>query len=61
MAPIKDSSLHIDPEKQTVVFKGRTVNYRKYTYVMLNKPVGYVSATEDGKDPTVLELLPDER
>ena len=32
--------------------------YRKYTYVMLNKPEGYVSATEDGRDPTVLELLP---
>ena len=59
-APVKDSSLHIDPEKQTVVFKGRTVNYRKYTYVMLNKPEGYVSATEDSKLPVVTELLDDE-
>ena len=33
--------------------------YRKYTYIMLNKPQGYVSATEDGNDKTVLELLPE--
>ena len=59
-APVKKADVQIDPEKDTVSFCGKTVEYRKYTYVMLNKPVGYVSATEDGKDPTVLELLPDE-
>ena len=32
--------------------------YKQFRYVLLNKPDGYVSATEDGKDPTVLELLP---
>ena len=58
--PVKKADVQIDPEKDTVSFCGKTVTYRKYTYVMLNKPIGYVSATEDGKDPTVLELLPDE-
>ena len=57
--PCKDASAHIDPEKDTVVYCGETVIYRKYTYIMLNKPEGYVSATEDGKDMTVLELLPE--
>ncbi|MBQ0009791.1 MAG: pseudouridine synthase, partial [Ruminococcus sp.] len=35
------------------------VVYRKYTYIMLNKPDGVVSATEDGNTPTVLDLLPE--
>ena len=56
-APIKDSSAHVDPEKQRIVFRGREISYRKYTYVMLNKPEGYVSATEDSKLPVVTELL----
>ena len=59
-AAVKKADVQIDPEKDRVTYCGKAVVYRKYTYVMLNKPVGYVSATEDGKDPTVLELLPDE-
>ncbi len=58
--PVKDSSLHIDPERQTVTLRGRDIGYRKYTYVMLNKPTGYVSATEDSRLPVVTELLADE-
>ena len=55
--PARDSSSHIDPDRQAVVFRGRAVSYRKYTYVMLNKPEGYVSATEDSRLPVVTELL----
>ena len=55
--PVKDSSCHVDPEKQRIVFRGREISYRRYTYVMLNKPEGYVSATEDSKLPVVTELL----
>ena len=58
--PIKDSSVHVDPEKQRIVFRGREISYRRYTYVMLNKPEGYVSATEDSKLPVVTELLDSE-
>ena len=54
---VKDSSAHVDPDRQSVVFRGRAVNYRRYTYVMLNKPEGYVSATEDSRLPVVTELL----
>ena len=36
------------------------MQYRKYVYFLLNKPDGYVSATEDGKDPVVTELFPEE-
>ncbi len=56
----KDLSKHIDPEKSRVVYMGREVSYSRYTYVMLNKPDGYVSATEDSRLPVVTELLSDE-
>ena len=56
----RDVSRHIDPEKQTVSFMGRIINYSRFVYVMLNKPDGYVSATEDAHLPAVTELLSDE-
>ena len=37
-----------------------TKAYRKFVYIMMNKPEGVVSATEDGRDRTVLDLLPEE-
>ena len=58
--PFRDASKHIDPETASVVFCGREISYSKYTYVMLNKPEGYVSATEDSRLPVVTELLSDE-
>ncbi len=54
----KKADMQLDPERDTVTFSGKTVAYKQYRYVLLNKPDGYVSATEDGRDPTVLELLP---
>ncbi|MBQ8357695.1 MAG: rRNA pseudouridine synthase [Clostridia bacterium] len=57
-SPAGRADLAIDPERDTVTFGGKTVFYKAFRYVLLNKPDGYVSATEDGKDPTVLELLP---
>ena len=56
----KNTARQIDPEKDVVCFGGVRVVYREHVYIMLNKPEGYVSATEDGRDPTVLELIPDE-
>ena len=58
--PVKDASKHINPDLQSVTFMGREITYRRFTYVMLNKPEGYVSATEDSRLPVVTELLPDE-
>lgn len=52
-------SMQIDPEHSAVDYLGERVVYRKYTYIMLNKPEGVVSATEDGRDKTVLDLLPE--
>ncbi len=57
---VKSSDVAIDPDRDTVTFRGQRVIYRAYTYIMLNKPDGYVSATEDGRDMTVLDLIPSE-
>ena len=58
--PVKSADVKVDPDKNAVVFCGRPIQYRKFVYFLLNKPDGYVSATEDGRDPTVVTLLPDE-
>lgn len=57
VAPKAD--LQIDPDIDVISLDGAVISYRKYTYIMLNKPQGYVSSTND-KLPIVLELLPDE-
>ena len=57
---VKDLSKHVDPEKCRVFYLGREIVYRRFTYVMLNKPEGYVSATDDKSLPYVTELLPEE-
>ena len=48
----------IDPENDCITLDGVPLVYRQFTYILLNKPDGYVSATEDSHDPTVLSLLP---
>jgi 16S rRNA pseudouridine516 synthase len=53
------ADMKIDPEQDVITLDGQHVSYRQYTYVMLNKPKGYVSATDDSRLPTVLELLPE--
>ena len=57
---VRDASKHVDPEKSRIMMQGREVVYQQFTYVMLNKPEGYVSATDDKSLPYVTELLPEE-
>lgn len=57
--PVRSADGHIDPRKDKVCVNGVPVIFKEHIYIMLNKPAGYVSATEDGKLPTVLELLPE--
>ena len=56
--PARRADAQVDPERDAVVYCGAPVVYKPFRYVLLNKPDGYVSATEDGRDLTVLELLP---
>lgn len=57
---IKKSDLKINPLSDELSFDGRIIPYKKNTYLMLNKPKGFVSATEDKSQKTVLELVPRE-
>lgn len=54
----KTADMQVDENSDEIIFFGKTVVYRKYSYIMLNKPDGVVSATDDGRDRTVLDLLP---
>ena len=58
--PVKDGSVKIDPEKQTVTLDGDVIGGKRRMVVMLNKPAGFVTSTEDPRDKTVMELLPKE-
>ncbi|MBP3370188.1 MAG: rRNA pseudouridine synthase [Clostridia bacterium] len=53
------ADMQVDENNDEILFLGKKIVYRKYSYIMLNKPEGVVSATDDGKDMTVLDLLPD--
>lgn len=54
---VKKPEQKIDSDKQVVVCKGSRVAYEAFEYWMLNKPAGVVSATEDSRDRTVLDLI----
>ncbi|MBQ2765622.1 MAG: rRNA pseudouridine synthase [Clostridia bacterium] len=54
---VKAADTHVDPDKNTITFFDREIKYKKFTYIMLNKPEGYISATDDPRERTVLELL----
>ena len=54
---IKDSGYSVDPEKSIIKVNGEEIFYRKYIYLMINKPAGVVSATFDNRDETVIDLL----
>ena len=58
--PARSGEDKVDAEAVEIVVNGECLTYRRYTWVMLNKPAGYLSATEDGRGPTVLDLLPQE-
>ncbi len=57
--PEKDGSRKIDPAVNQVTLDGESLGGRRMTVVMLNKPAGFLTATEDDNAPTVMELLPE--
>ena len=57
---IKDAKQHVDPEQQTVTVYGEEVEYREFIYLMMNKPPGILSATEDDRQETVVDILQEE-
>lgn len=54
---VKDNGMAVDPEKSVIKINGEEILYRKYIYIMMNKPAGVISATHDNRDETVVDLL----
>ena len=55
---VRDGSVKLDPTRTAVCLDGESLTQTLRTVAMLNKPAGYVTATEDAKQQTVMELLP---
>ncbi|MBC1936176.1 rRNA pseudouridine synthase [Listeria grandensis] len=54
---VKEAKYQVKEESDRVEVNGETVQYAEFTYLMMNKPPGVVSATEDNWDETVIDLL----
>lgn len=57
---IRDIAFKVAPENDSVTLNGQAVNYKKYIYLIMNKPAGVLTATEDKKQKTVIDLIPNE-
>ena len=57
---VTKSDIKVNPETDIILLDGRKINFKKYVYLMLNKPKGYISASEDRTMQTVLDLVPEE-
>lgn len=57
---VKDSGVQCHPGLDVLEVDGERVVYREFVYIMLHKPPGVISATEDVREKTVLDLLPGE-
>ncbi len=54
---VRKADIQIDPDKDQVKCDDKVIQYQKYIYLMLYKPAGYLSATEDQRQKTVLDLI----
>ena len=56
---VTKSDIKVNPETDIILLDGRKINFKKYVYLMLTKPKGYISASEDRTMQTVLDLVPE--
>lgn len=57
---VSKSEIKVDCENDEIIVDGEKINIKKHIYLILNKPKGYISATEDKNMKTVLDLVPNE-
>lgn len=57
---VKDPKTQVNPNEQVVTVWGEEVEYKEFIYLMMNKPPGVISATEDMEEETVIDLLEEE-
>lgn len=56
----RDPSLQVDTDTAVIEYSGQALEYKKYIYLVLNKPEGIISASEDKSRETVIDLVPEE-
>ena len=56
---VKSPEYKIDPDKDNVTLNQKPISTNTHTYIMLNKPTGVVSATEDREQTTVIDIIPE--
>ncbi|MFU0788446.1 MAG: rRNA pseudouridine synthase [Virgibacillus proomii] len=57
-AIIKNGTMHVDENSDVIKVNETAIHYQKYVYMMMHKPPGVISATEDKREKTVIDLLP---
>lgn len=57
---IRDPAFAADPQKNAIEFRGQALEFKEHIYLLLNKPKGVLSASEDKKRETVVDLVPPE-
>ena len=58
--PAGAPDMKVDPAVSEILLDGESIGYQRFTYIMLHKPSGVLSAVEDRRQKTVLDLLPEE-
>ena len=58
--PASAPEMKVDPLASEILLDGENIGYQRFTYIMLHKPAGVLSAVEDKRQKTVLDLLPEE-
>lgn len=59
-AVVRDPSLQVDIDAVSIEYKGQVLNYKEHIYIVMNKPKGVLSASEDKLRETVVDLVPKE-
>ncbi len=57
---VRDPSMQIDVDEVKIEYKGQVLNYKEHIYIIMNKPKGVLSASEDKSRETVVDLVPKE-
>ncbi len=58
-AVVKKPETAVEPDKTKVCYKSAELHYRQFSYYMMNKPAGYVSARTDNRSKTIIDLMPE--
>lgn len=59
-AAVKSADIKVDADASVIMVDGKALNYKKHIYIMLNKPQGVISASNDKTQKTVVDLVPPE-